>query len=320
MVTPSPTPAPVPPSIDQPRPFAGGHNTLLILFVLAVVAALVAVFLAKPGEASGAGSAPSDLSKVLLPFVAVATAIERFWETVFSWYESAAMNTTRLIGLAADSAGWVALEYRAAQKAVSDTATALASRAPQDSDYGDKYALFQKAESRLLDAQTRIAEGLKAPTYVAVKQAVTLLGSLAIGLGISAGGHLALFRTAGFSMTEQVDYLLTGLLIGAGPGPMHEVIGLLQGLRDSVSGLASLAQGTAIKKATEALQQAENTASGKGGSGAIGSGTTVVVAGPSATAPATAPAAPPDALAPPPPITTLPLQRQAGRLLQGKPF
>jgi hypothetical protein len=46
--------------------------------------------------------------------------------------------------------------------------------------------------------------------------------------------------------------LLTGLLLGAGPGPLHSLITTLQELRNAVAGLADLARGSAFKRVKEA--------------------------------------------------------------------
>lgn len=309
-------PLTVAPSLVRQDP-SRGHNSLLLILALLFVGAIVAMAASHygvcpqgPDSPCAPGDTP-DLSKVLLPFVAIATAIERFWETIFNWYEGVALRTAKLIGITAESTDWIKQEYKASEDAVSHLVGTLSQQAPGTKEYDEAYTLFQKAESRLQDAQSRITEGLKSPAYTTIKQAITVIGSLLIGLFISLSSRLYLFHKAGFSIPGMADLLLTGLLIGAGPGPLHQVIGLLQGLRDSVGSLASVAQGTAVKKAVEAVGQAEAAATGKGSAP-----TTAAAPTPPPTATATGGGATTaDEFAPPPPVTTLPVQRQAQRLL-----
>src|SRR5688572_8596123 len=53
-----------------------------------------------------------------------------------------------------------------------------------------------------------------------------------------------------------IDVVLTGILIGLGPGPLHALLGILVELRNAVAGVADIARGTALKKAAETLRDA----------------------------------------------------------------
>ena len=199
---------------------------------------------------------PQDLAAVLAPFLVLATGIERFWEAVFSWYESFALATGRVLGTVSGVTTWAKTEVDNAEKAVNAAVNALGHKTPADVGYSAGLKVLQEAETRLLDAQSRITEGLKSPEYVSLKRGITLLGSLAIGLAISIGSRLTLLATAGLqAVPVELDTIITGLLIGAGPGPLHSFITALQELRNALAGVADLARGTALKKVREALPQ-----------------------------------------------------------------
>jgi hypothetical protein len=61
---------------------------------------------------------------------------------------------------------------------------------------------------------------------------------------------------AGLTVWWPFDSILTGLAIGAGPGPLHALIGTLQEMRNAFSGVADLARGAGVARAAEGLKQA----------------------------------------------------------------
>src|ERR1043165_8333180 len=75
---------------------------------------------------------PADLSVVLAPFVALATAIERFWESMFDFYESVAIATARIIGVGKNTTAWVKAEAQNAESAVQTLVSALATAGTPD--------------------------------------------------------------------------------------------------------------------------------------------------------------------------------------------
>lgn len=237
-----------------PTPWQQGHWWLLALLALFVLLVAVAYWRSAASDTGLATLAqPTDLITLLAPFLVIATAIERFWEAVFSMYERVALAAGRVMGIAAHTAKWMNTELRNAEQAVTEAVSELGDHSLADPEYLALWASFQEAEQRLLDAQARIAETLKTPEYVAAKRAITVAGSLVIGLLVSVGANLALFQVAGFALPRAFDVLLTGILIGAGPGPLHIFIGVLHELRATLAGLANLAQGSAYKRVEEAL-------------------------------------------------------------------
>ena len=51
--------------------------------------------------------------------------------------------------------------------------------------------------------------------------------------------------------------LITGLVVGAGPGPMHSIIGMLQGCKNALEKLGDLAEGKVVREAVEELKKAK---------------------------------------------------------------
>lgn len=204
------------------------------------------------------GDAPmggGERLSLLAPFVAISVAIERFWEIVFDTLERFLLTVTGLTGSIGFGMKWMREELANAQVAVEQAVGALAKMQTADSQ-ASGYADLEAAEARWQAARDRITDTIKSPEYVAVKRAVTLLGSFILGLGIALAFRLALLNAAGIRMPLAADVLLTGLLIGAGPSPMHAFIGALQELRDGVASLAQLAQGAAIRNALENVSRA----------------------------------------------------------------
>ncbi len=82
---------------------------------------------------------------------------------------------------------------------------------------------------------------------------VVFLSTLLAGLMVAIMGDLGMFHTIGIPMPRLLDMLVTGLIIGAGPGPMHSVIGTLQSGKDAVTSLAALAKSKAARDAAQTL-------------------------------------------------------------------
>lgn len=215
---------------------------------------------APKGEGEVAGTADPDprpnpgdsLPLKFVAIVALATAIERFWESIFGFVESFGLAGSRLLKGTAEVMAWAKAEQDravAALKALTDKLSKTAGAATP----GELLA-FQEAEKQLLDARSRIEEALKSPQYLAFKRAVTTLGSLLLGVGINLLCQLELLKAAGFGGAGWADWVFTGFAIGAGPGPLHALIKTLEELRGALGGVADLARGTAVKKAVDALR------------------------------------------------------------------
>ncbi len=98
---------------------------------------------------------------------------------------------------------------------------------------------------------------MKAPEYVAWKRALSIWVGLLVGLEVAVLGDMGMLHTIGIPSPRILDMLITGLVVGAGPGPMHSIIGMLQGGKDALEKLGDLAEGKAVREAVEELKKAK---------------------------------------------------------------
>jgi hypothetical protein len=174
---------------------------------------------------------PVDIATLLAPFVLLATVIERFWEGLFDLYERIAVQVAARLGVASPetTALWVTLTSAEAQL---ESAT---------DDDGRAQAL-----AAVRDARVALLDIYETPEYKGIKRGITTIGSLIIGVVLCVSQRIGVFEAMGFSgISPLSDVVFTGLLIGAGPGPLHSFISILQEFRDTIAGLGNYAQSQA---------------------------------------------------------------------------
>ena len=231
-------------------------NIRLLLGVLLLVAVVLAILrsLAESGGPLWLLAIPplpkvvGDMATVLAPFVAVSVAIERLLETVFDWFEQSTRSAADVLAAPRDMLDWIGREYQEAYEA-----TAQAAEAAGVTVTPATAQALSSAEERLTKAETRLRSWTNAPEYRAWKRALSIWIGLLVGLVVAVMGDLGMFHTIGIPLPRILDMLVTGLVIGAGPGPMHSLIGILQSGKDAVSNLADMAQGKAVRDAAQAL-------------------------------------------------------------------
>lgn len=266
--------------------------------------------------AATSGDADAELSPMLTAIVAVSVAIERFWETVFGFLERLGLATSRLFGSGAALLAWAKTERERAAAVIESLVKEFGKDQTKPLTPDDQQKLAA-AEQQLVDAQTRIEEALKSPQYLAFKSAATTGGSLVLGLLLNWKCDLHLFHAIGFpGVGDAADTVLTGLAIGAGPGPLHSLIKTLTELRGSLGAVADLARGNALKQAGIALKEAAAAATSNAAGGQDGA-RGLPPQGLEAVPIANAPAAPAPAKAPA--VDLLSLQRQTARMLRPRP-
>lgn len=191
-----------------------------------------------------------DFASLLAPFMSVAFAIERLLETSFNWFEQSARSIADILVAPRETLDWIGREYQEAYEATKEaTATIGVDTTPESLE------LMGAAEERLAKAEARLRGWVHAPEYIAWKKALSIWFGLLIGLVIAVVGDLGMLRYLGIATPRFIDMVLTGLILGAGPGPMHDLIGLLQGSKNAIGSLSDLAKGKAIREAAEALQR-----------------------------------------------------------------
>lgn len=200
----------------------------IILPMLAFLLQLQAKGWAWFGEIPGLSEAVVDFTAVLAPFVAASLGIERLIEFVFDWFERSLSRVAEVIGLSKD-------KLDTAEKQYKDFYEGIFGTVPQSStglttlDNAEK--LLNKAE----DALQRIKEH---PQYVTWKRVISIGAGFSIGLTAAIWGDLTMMARAGIAIPRLLDMAITGLVIGAGPGPTHSVIGILQSGKETLDKLA----------------------------------------------------------------------------------
>ena len=200
------------------------------------------------------GSAPiiqassADLMSVLAPFLAVSVAIERLLETGFNWFEQSSRAIADILVAPRETLDWIGREYQDAYQSTKDAMETVGVDTTPE-----KLQLISNAEDRLAKAEQRLRSWVDAPEYLAWKKALAIWFGLLIGLVISIIGDLGMMRYIGIPTPRVIDMVITGLVIGSGSSPMHDLIGILQGGKNALSSLADLAKGKSVKEVAQAL-------------------------------------------------------------------
>lgn len=232
----------------------------VLLLILLIVTVVLAIARALP-EDSGllwlfqVPSVPEvvgDFATVLAPLLAISVAIERLLETVYNWVEQTSMAVADILVAPRETLSWIEREYQDAYKAADEAAKTVGVEAIPES-----LELLRMAEDRLTVAEERLRGWINAPEYLARKRAVCIWFGLMAGLVISVVGDLRMLRYIGIPAPRFIDMLVTGFVIGSGPGPMHDLIGILQNGKNALGNLAKVAKGQPVQEAMEALQRAE---------------------------------------------------------------
>ncbi|PWH19210.1 MAG: hypothetical protein DDG58_05290 [Ardenticatenia bacterium] len=228
-----------------------------LLFAILVAVGIVLAVLRALGEKDGliwlftvppVVQQVGDIAVVLAPLVAVSLAIERLLETAFDWFEQATRCTAEVLAAPRETLDWIGREYQEAYEAAAAAAEAAAVTLTPAS-----LQALQEAEERLAKAEARLRSWTSAPEYRAWKRALSIWIGLLTGLVVAIIGDLGMFRVLGIPMPRIFDMLVTGLIIGAGPGPMHSLVGILQSGKDAMNNLAELAKGKALRDAAQAV-------------------------------------------------------------------
>ena len=191
-----------------------------------------------------------DFASLLAPFMSVAFAIERLLETSFNWFEQSSRAIADILVAPRESLDWIGREYQEAYEATKEATMSIGVETTPET-----LEIMNTAEERLGKAEARLRGWVNAPEYIAWKKALSIWFGLLIGLTVAVVGDLGMLRYLGIATPRVVDMTLTGLILGAGPGPMHDLIGMLQGSKQALGNLADLAKGKAVREAAEALQR-----------------------------------------------------------------
>jgi hypothetical protein len=206
-----------------------------------------------PTSAPTDSTSTTDVALLFAPLVAAATGIERTLEMSWSWIESLFVQVIAFVGMGYEWTRWAREEITRANSAVSTIAGELArlhaekSHAPEGPDTPQETRLLQAmrdAEGKLLFAQTRMESVVKNERYRRIKQALSVVAGVAMGVVIAVSANLKMFALLGVGhVPADVDLVLTGLIIGTGSAPVHSLIGILQMGKDTLADTSQLLKG-----------------------------------------------------------------------------
>jgi hypothetical protein len=121
------------------------------------------------------------------------------------------------------------------------------------------------AQKKLADTEQQLDNALKSQRYTSIKQSLSMFVGLVLGLMITFATNLDMFKLLNLTTaTSAFGIIITGLVIGAGTGPVHSIIGLIQQSRDAVDQVANLFSSRSLQTATDAYTSLKNSAAAAG--------------------------------------------------------
>ena len=228
-----------------------------ILLVVSLVLAVVRAFPEQSGflwlfQVPAIPETVGDFATILAPLLAISVAIERLLETAFNWYEQTSTAVADILVAPREDLDWIQREYQEAYETTQAAAETLRVETTPET-----LEVFEMVENRLAKAEERLRGWVQAPEYLAWKKALCIWFGLLTGLIVSILGDLGILHYIGVPAPRIIDMLITGLVIGSGPGPMHDLIGILQSGKSALSNLGQIAKGKDVQDAIAALRQSE---------------------------------------------------------------
>lgn len=222
--------------------------------------------------------ATGDVGTLLAPMLAAAAGIERLLEMAWNWIENAGRQLVATLGMGQAWADYAHKQVKDAEDALKTLARAGlpkepgapgaaalvapgAAAAAAAADAPPEGSLLQQkivlAELRLKEAQDRLRGAIDSDRYRSLKQSISVVIGIGLGIVITFMSGLDMFVLLGLQRADWAGHpfgmLLTGIIIGAGTGPVHSVIGLIQQTRDAVDQAANLFNARAAENKTRAL-------------------------------------------------------------------
>jgi hypothetical protein len=107
------------------------------------------------------------------------------------------------------------------------------------------------AQTKLKDAQQQLSSALTSPRYKSRKQSLSVAIGLVLGVITSFTTGMNIFSLLNIPDTGNFGIVVTGLDIGAGTGPVHSLLGILQQTRDALDQVANLFSARSQRTVTE---------------------------------------------------------------------
>lgn len=214
------------------------HLSLVIVVVLALLVVFSQVgdfgwFL----DTKTVDSGPiDDIAVALAPLLALMLAIERLVETIFSYFEGKLESVAKFSNLGVQNYKRMEAELRSSmaeyQALVESLSSATEEQRPKI------MAEIAQAESWVESINTRIGAILKDPRYIAFKQRLSIWLGFALGFVVAILTDQGIFEYLQIGVPRIVDMVITGAVMGAGTGPMHSILGVLDGLKGALQNFA----------------------------------------------------------------------------------
>ena len=197
------------------------------------------------------GRVIDDVAIVLAPLLALALAIERIIETFFDLFEQSTEDVAKLTTAGEGGLKWLREELDRAWQAAEGTKSNLDT---EDTDKNSLLKELEAAEERINKANSRIAGLSKDPKYIATKRMLSIWIGLLLGLIVAIISDSGILEALQIGVPRILDMIVTGFVIGAGSGPMHSLMGILQGTKNTLESLGELASLAPLKKQIKELQ------------------------------------------------------------------
>ena len=198
-------------------------------------------------------AAGANLTIVLAPVLAAATAVERTLESIFNVFEG---NWHTMVAYLGRGLRWLKnaeIEVQQARQFLADASEKYNSEL-QGIQFGQSSAstiadevqakvesankLMVIAQQRLQNAEDNLADVTSSDSYISAKAAASIILGLMLGVIIAAIGQLQMFAMLGIGIVPaQIDVLITGLVIGSGSYPVHSLVGILQNGKSTVDSI-----------------------------------------------------------------------------------
>jgi hypothetical protein len=206
---------------------------------------------------------PDDVGKALGPILALALMIERLLETVFDIFERNWAQVARFGTSASDGVNhlnkMLTLYSGQLTSAMNDLENAIGSADPEISAKTDAMiAKVDEAEKRVREASAKFASLTSDTKYLAWKRTISIWLGLTLGLIVAIISDKGVFEYLNMGVPRLLDMLVTGFVIGAGSGPMHSLIGILQSAKSTLDNVGSLTGLSALQKDIQELKDTVN--------------------------------------------------------------
>jgi hypothetical protein len=210
------------------------HLSLVIVIFLALAVVFAQVgnfgwfFDTKPVD-----SGPiNDVALALAPILALTLAIERLVETLFTYFEGNIGSVAKFSNLGTKYHKTMDTELR---KATTEYKSLLEKLATVTEVNRQQFMTeLDKVEEWVESINSRIGTILKDPRYVAFKQRMSIWLGFALGFIVAIMTDQGIFEYLQIGVPRIVDMVITGAVMGAGTGPMHSLVGVLDGLKTTL--------------------------------------------------------------------------------------